>query len=65
MKFGDNEGYGIPFYLNGSIVGWVCKSINNTYLIGTPSMSSNDFYNEHRYKSLHAAKLAIMLWFGE
>ena len=61
MRFGINSGAGIPFYLNGSIAGWVCSSINNTWLVSFWKGS----YEGEGFKSRLEAELYLMGSFGE
>ena len=65
MRFGIDGGYGIPFYLNGELMGWVCRTVDAKWMISYPQANPYDFYEENTYNTLAAAKLKILSWFGE
>ena len=65
MEFGTNRGCGTPFYLNGVLTGWVCKSLNNTFMICLRGPAIYDFYQSYKFANEMSAKLELMSWIGE
>ena len=62
MRFGINKGYGLPFYLNNKIAGWVCGSTNGAFRFVLANHKTDD---RQYFKSEHTCKLALMKLFGE
>lgn len=62
MRFGKNTGYGIPFFLNNAIAGWVCTTSGGKWCY---LLAHHKCDHSPRYESEHQAKLALMEIFGE
>ncbi len=65
MEFRENRGCGTPFFLNGNLTGWICRSINDSFMICLAGTAIFDFYQDYVFANEMAAKLEIMSWIGE
>lgn len=61
MYFGEPTDYGIPFYVNGELAGWICTTTNGNYM---HVLARHHIHSNH-FKSVLKCKLDLMKIFGE